>query len=357
MISVIQNIFNIQLNIEQLTFFIDIAIYVSIFYVVIKIPQVKLVLNDTIIKPLSYCFGWLQEFWIATDITSKLQIYSKRLNIPGLEIKKKSIKVTFVKHFDKNLPENEKIFLMSDSKKHQEKNLTKATIQFVEKNMIPRCRQTLTEDMELGVKITFARKIFNDNKELAALDYLMSKFLPEEYQSKPNLEQVMKDLVTIDEGGVFATILMHQYFRLNSEILNTVNLSQLKAETLDFKNYLLRIVTRDRHQQVTLRFTGSFIKVFIILIGGKQNLSDMDGNKYIQAVRSDHASDTVYLIAPAICNDFNITATTELGLKMLPKIAKRLESESGFKLIDILDIPLRANSFNVKVATFLRKGK
>lgn len=361
MTNQIVNFIQINLHIDQVYIGIGIGA-VSIFGLskaldmVSKVPQIKLGLVTLFIGPLSWVFDRLRETKISMEISSRLEIYSKGLNIPGFRSQTVGVKVSFVEHYNNEIPEHEKIILFTDSKKGREKNLTNATILYVEKNLIPRHKQTLNGDIEQGVKIAFARKLFVDNREVAALDYLMSHMLPDEYQKNRNLERIVTELVGLDDSGVFAPVLVHQYFRLNANLLNVANVTALKSETSEFKDFLLNIVRRNRHQQVKLRFTGNFIKVLVILVGSSVNMNDLDGNKYFHAVVNDKSSDIVYLIAPALCNQTTTSDVTKTALSIVKKIADRLGKEKVCKQISDLKFWLHNGKFPIRIITMARVG-
>ena len=351
------NNINISININVVITIASIVITAGFLIFLLSFPKCKLFLNETITKPLSWIFKRFRSTYLAFKLSGKLESFSKNLLIPSLKKKKIKVQVKFIELINQSIPENEKIFMFSSSEKKYEENITKATMQFVDETLVPKYKQTFNRDFKEGIRLTLTRKIFSDNNEKSALEYLMTEVVPDEYDKYPKLESRMKELVRTDDYGLFASILMHQYVRLNSIFIDTVDFSELKEEVEKFKDYILAFTNRPRKQHVKLRFNGKYFKTLIVLVGSARKLSEYpDGSHYSHVISSDQTSDIIYVIAPAIAQNPDSSAVTSLSLKIHPKVVQKIKEAGGFKLISNQTIPLPSSGIKIQIATFIRSS-
>lgn len=287
-------------------------------------------------KRLAYIYKFISKIYtkadksfVAADIEGVINTYTE--DEIGFD-SSYGVSVNWADNTDKStILENGDVIICLDKGEHQSENLARASVEYAKKGVVPESRHYLDEPVNKGINYCVSHNILDRTGEEDALRILWNDIiLPELENSKGEIDEekeLTENYYKVDDtrrGGIFGPVLLSEYEKLSSYGRPD---DQIRRDTEQFLNFLHEIATKNRGEDVPLRYEGDTIDVHIVL-AAKTYIDDAD--PYIDSCKKGLAkANTTYLLS--VGRNIPLAEETVATIKELPGVD---EFEETYHLLD-----------------------
>ncbi len=183
---------------------------------------------------------------------------------------------------------------------NQDQNFLNAALLMISRCVVPNRRGYLSKHQKAAVDLYSAYKFFETEKPKIKSTF-HDKFIVE-CQKKPDVTDLIKKFIEIDEEKLFFPILIQELQLLVQKVILIKNNQDIYAEIKGFIDFLLDYVrNRKEDKEGALDYSGTFSK-FAILIVGKTSKMKREGiAPYVNRINKhqEHGVETIYIISKA----------------------------------------------------------
>lgn len=299
-----------------------------LLYLVIKEPDRAVKLRALITQPFFILFKWFSKSHIASKVSSQANEFLNSSVFSQLtHAERYDVKVKWVKEVsDPILSKNGTLILRMKEEDDQTKNILSAVHTALPHILCPLIRQNINRTCSKSIDLTVLKKLSSKLGKHGKLTF-KRYFLDPETEVDSQINEMIYKLQTLDNHGLFIPIFINELELLSEGLFADSDTTDYSEQTLQFLDYLLKIVNREVGQEIELEYLVSPFKVSTILLA-KAHRADTEGLKpYLRRLKInlDKGSDTVYVISfPPAFEFFNrlLTALDSHERVFIKKVVK-----------------------------------
>jgi transcription antitermination factor NusA-like protein len=205
---------------------------------------------------------------VARNIQATLNTASKSLNDEVPDVLPHLMKIEWARTgraAEGFLRDGEVVVTLAHSS-NRDRNLVVATLAYLGQGLLPGARLYVDRTLVRAVDFTVARGIFLANRATSAVSHLIESYVLPEIEKEPNLRADCTLMDRIEAAGLFSHVFLRQLTYLGLKTFPATPDQAIHTEIRDFANFLGQVATREKGQDVNLRFARSRIKANIMLV-------------------------------------------------------------------------------------------
>ena len=235
---------------------------------------------------------------VASSIHFQVNNICNKLNTDCPGILPHSIKIEWVHKEDKeSFMKNNDVIVRLKKYANQDRNITEATLAFLNKGFLPRCRSYLDESLLKGCEYKIASKIFCQDVRSGAYDYFFEKVFNPAIEMNENLKSDVQLIEDIDSIDFFNRVFLSEVIQTGKKLLGTMATKSIKDEIREFAIFLQIIANKSHRENVPLLFIGKKIKAGVVLVAKSETIHFRGIIPYLHAIEinANKGCDTIYV--------------------------------------------------------------
>ena len=211
---------------------------------------------------------WLEKSGVAKDIQSDINSFTKNVNSQTKEpILPYDAKIKWVKGTTREaFVREEKVIVRMRHHKNQAKNFLYATLEWVNKGLIPQARHLLDKSVRRAVDLIFINKFLVEKKRFDARQLFLDEIYEREAKKGSILERYCNTLDKLNDKGLFLGVVVQEFSSLGKRTGSAIPDKKTRFETISFMNMLERLANKPPGKDVNPTYIGENIKCSIVLI-------------------------------------------------------------------------------------------
>ena len=209
---------------------------------------------------------WADKQDIAYSIQGVVNGVGEKLNRQAPDIVPHTLKVQWVR------PEEAESFIEKGSvvvrlsHRNRDKNLVTATLAYLRTGFLPNAKVFMDARLRRASEYKIAADIFRADSGSGTYQYFVDNELEPMLATVPELEKDWQMLHDLDEKGFFTHVFLRELQCISDKLLRTFPSSPVREEIRGFANFLRVIVTKALREDVPLEFSGSAVRVAVVLV-------------------------------------------------------------------------------------------
>ena len=278
-----------------------------ILYLIIQEPERANKLKAIITQPFIKLFKWFSKEHIASKVSSQANEFLNSSIFSQLtHAERYNVKVKWVKEVnDSILSENGTLILRMKEEDDQTRNILAAVHTALPHVLCPLIRKNINKTCEKSIDLAVLKKLSNKLGKHGKLTF-KKYFLDPETEIDSQINALIIKLQSLDDHGFLLPIFINELELLSEGLFADNDITDYSEQTLQFLEYLLKIVNREVGQEIELEYLISPFKVSTILLA-KAHRADTQGLKpYLRRLKInlDKGSETIYVISFPPAFDF-----------------------------------------------------
>jgi hypothetical protein len=291
--------------------------------------------------------GWLAKFiaWTgkkaektatAMNIQGKLNSFVAAINteveglLPyGLKIKWISSELN-----RESFISDDKVVVMLDFHSNQDENLSKATVLYMNKAVIPEARPHIHFKLGKAIDLMMAKKaLFSFVEARSSFGYFVNSVLRPEMERDQELKDFCQVIDATDERGLFTRVLLRELLELGRRRAGITEIGDTVLESNNFTKFLKEIAQKEKGQNVPLTFIGRDIKVAIILVA-RFEVEQITVDPFIKRIKEkiQQSVNVIYIFARG--QNIRLAKQVMSSCESMPELTKIHEEEFPTHLPD-----------------------
>ena len=244
------------------------------------------------IKPFMSGRKKLQQHYLASDIQSKLNRFSRHV-IKDLDEKERfKAKIQWVEDSTRDTFFNQdKIVIKMDCSDNSNRNLAIATLAYASEVVIRKCKPYLEPRLRNATNLIAAKKIIDGYAEEQEKNYYNNVFLFPTLEADTNLRDDCNYLSILDQNGYFTRLYLRELRYLGELLDGTIPTEDIQQETRNFFEYLSHIgctpiIHVGGHYLNDNQFNllGRYLKIRVLLLAITSNIENKNIKPYIKKI-------------------------------------------------------------------------
>jgi hypothetical protein len=209
-----------------------------------------------------------------------------------------SVRIEFVRSAEQaeHLPDGTLVLGIAE---HRDRihNLVAAAWAYARHGVLINARPHLDRDVSRGIDFTVAKAILSGGDGRAVGEFITAIWQPE-IANETKLRELTAKLEVLEQDRVFAPILLEEFARLGTRLVNQLPRDEVARESAAFVEHLYCLAD-PQHEQDRLPFDGKWIRCGFVLSATSEVLSSRGSSAYTGAVLHavERAYPRVYLMA------------------------------------------------------------
>lgn len=237
--------------------------------------------------------------YIANDINGRINLARRKLHF-GKEILARSVKVEWVSNGGNgayNLKEGEFVVRL-DPSACQERNIVRLAAAVVQRTSCLGIRHLMEKPMIDAVDLNLVRNILRQLGDRKVLDWFFENEYTPSTTRDAKLNEWNRQIVEIDERGLFTTILLLELDHFAMRIHGMTPRLYMTGEIEGLVSFLFRIATKELNQDVPLDYCKAYIRIGVLLVARTSKLLSAGIEPYVRAMHHvlEKQLDAVYVI-------------------------------------------------------------
>jgi transcription antitermination factor NusA-like protein len=162
--------------------------------------------------------------------------------------------------------EQGEVIVRLDRHANQDRNIVVATLTYVSKGLLPRARMYVDRTLMRATDFTVAKRIFASARASGAPEYFVTHVLEPAIKGSAQLGKDAALLDELESVGFFSRIYLGEIRELGDRIQPAIPTERIHGEVRAFAEFLYRIATKARDEDVPLQYEGARLKVSIPLV-------------------------------------------------------------------------------------------
>jgi small subunit ribosomal protein S1 len=167
--------------------------------------------------------------------------------------------------------EKNRVVVLLSHHQNQDENLSKATMLYMNKAVIPEARPHIHFKLCDAIDLTMTKKaLYSFIEARSVFDYFVTKILRPRTEEDNEMKNFCTVIDALDECGLFTRVLLRELKELGYRRAGITETGDTVFETAEFTKFLAQIARKERGENVPLTFSRNYIKVSIILIAREE---------------------------------------------------------------------------------------
>ena len=223
---------------------------------------------------------------------------AKKLNDEaGVDLLPHGIDIQWVEPQDRRafLAKNE-IVTCLESSYNEEENLARATMLYVEEDLIYESQRFINTTIMKSLSFAVARKLLMLDRKLSALKFLNEEFMEPEMAKKPQIRDYVSGLDNIDKQGYLTRVLLREFSKLDAKLSPALSDPESRKETKSFTKLLSGFAERKSGEEAVLDHKGSVLRIGLFPVA---RIGSFHIDNFLKAANRiyEEGIDTLYVLA------------------------------------------------------------
>lgn len=192
-----------------------------------------------------------------------------------------------------------KLVIKLNKSEDQDKNFLNAALIMISECVLPNTRKYLTPSQKKAIDLQTCHKFFQSQKQKLQKSF-EDKFVSE-CQKNPTIADLIDKFIQIDRAGLFFPLLVQELHFLFDKVIVTRDPQIIYREVDALISFLVDFVEdRKKGEDRELRFTGTFSRINILIIGIQQKMFFQGIMPYVKRIREcqNLTIESVYILSP-----------------------------------------------------------
>ena len=244
------------------------AAIVSLLIYFIKNPEKAEKWYSILSRAFSFLSLRIEKNGVSRDIQADINSYVKKIGSQtGNPVLPYRVKVNWVSSTNREAFVKEgKVLIKMDYHTNQAKNFLYATMEWVNKGLIPEARHLLDKSILRAAELVFMNDFFTKKKRYDVRQLFLDKVYEPEVSKGSVLETYCTTFDKLNKTGLFMGVALEEFSLLGRKAGSAVPNSKIKMETVSFMNMLNKLSSRMHGEDVNPTHNGENIKCSIVLI-------------------------------------------------------------------------------------------
>jgi hypothetical protein len=237
--------------------------------------------------------------YVALDIQSKLNDFSKTVNSETVDIMPYPAKIEWVKTMNRQtLIENNEIVIKLNGHNEQKKNLVYATVAYVTSGLLPYSRQYIDESIMKSCDLVVTAKLLRKEKR-GVLEFFFDEFLSPIMKDQPEVKKYTGLMVRLDNHGLLTRILLRELWDVGRRLYPRAPTRSIKQETVDLVEMLGRLVEKRKGVDISPTIETENVKMSIMLIARPEVVASYGIDPYLKYINKclERGIYTIHILA------------------------------------------------------------
>ncbi len=222
---------------------------------------------------------------------------------------------------------NNRVVVMLDYHSNQDENLSKATLLYMNKAVIPEARPHIHIKLGKAVDLMMTKKaLYSFIEARSSFGHFVNSVLRPEIEQDQEVKDFCQIIDITDERGLFTRVLLRELLELGHRKAGITETGDTLFESGNFTKFLNEIARKEKGEDVPLTFMGHDIKVAIILVAraGAENLTtDSFTRRVKEKIRQ--SVNVIYVFARG--SNIDLAKQVSNDCQSLPELTKIHEEE------------------------------
>ncbi len=273
----------------------------------------------------------LDKVYIAMDIQSKLNDFSKNINSEAINVMPYPAKIDWVNSIDKQaLIRNNEVVIRLDNHTEQKKNFVYATTAYVSNGLLPYSREYIDDQILKSCNLVVTKKIIQKENDEKAIHIFFDEILNPTIEERPEIKEITGQIMELDNSGYFTRIFLRELWDLGRKLYPKESSPSIKKETKDLLKTLLDLVRKERGVDINPTLQKQNIKMSIVLVARFETFSSRGIDPYVNWINKCLAKGifTIHILAAGFAN-----------VQIAKLVAKHFENSMKIEKIEETKIP------------------
>jgi hypothetical protein len=277
------------------------AILILLLVLIVQNPDRAEKLKLLIVTPFFKLLKWFGRSYVKSSLTTKLnKFFEKNLSDISNCGKQSVIKFTIDLSTDRNdvIKKNGKLIIRFKETDDQSQNLLLAAKIALPTIICPHIRPNIDSYVTRAIDLAFLKKLA-DNIDNHAKLVFTKHFLSPEIAEDQRINDLLRDLISIDRKGFFVSIFINELNYVGEGIYADSDKLNRTDEVIKFLDFLLAIANREVNEINELQYSSSIFGVGVILLARSGYASAQGVNPYLKRLRKNFyiGCNSVYIVA------------------------------------------------------------
>jgi hypothetical protein len=278
----------------------------------------------------------LEKSGVAKDIQSDINSFAKEVKSQTKEpILPYKVKVKWVNGITReSFVKNGNVVVRMHHHKNQAKNFLYATLEWVDKGLIPEARHLLDKTVLRAVDFVFINEFLTKKKRYDVKQLFLDEIYEPEVTKGSSLERYCDTFNKLNNTGLFTGVALQEFSCISKKIGSAIPDEKIRFETIGFMNMLEKLARRSHGEDVSPTYIGEKIKCSIVLIARYE--------KYLTHGLSPYLGWINKCCKEGICS-FYVCAVGDPNIMIVRKIRDAYEESKKISVVSENTFPLNGS--------------
>lgn len=226
------------------------------------------------------------------------------------------------------------VVVMLDYHPNKDENLSKATLLYMNKAVIPECRPHIDKKLGRAIDMMMTKKaLYSFIEARSAFGHFINSVLRPEIEKDKEIKDFCQTIDSIDERGLFTRVLLRELLELGRTKGAITETGDTVFETNNFTNFLNEIAQKESGEDVPLTFSGHDIKIAVILVA-RSGVDSSTTFQFIKRIKDNikKSINVIYIFARGKGHHIDLAREVVNECKNIPELFKVHEEEFPTRL-------------------------
>lgn len=222
---------------------------------------------------------------------------------------------------------DDKVVILLDYHSNQDENLSKATLIYMNKAVIPEARPHMDTKLGRAIDLMMTKKaLYSFVEARSSFGHFINSVLRPDVEKDPELKEFCQIIDITDERGLFTRVLLRELLELGRRKAGITETGDTVFESNNFIKFLNEIAQKEKGQDVPLTFVGRDIKVAIILVA-RSGAETLTADPFVRKikVKIQQSVNVIYIFARGL--NIKLARQVTDDCQSLPELTKLHEEE------------------------------
>ena len=220
-------------------------------------------------KLISWTGKKAQKTATAMNVQSKINSFAISINSEVEDLLPYGLKIKWIapEINKESFIKGENVVIMLDYHNNHDENLSKATLFYMNKAVIPEARPHIHDKLGRAIDLMMSKKALSSFMEnRSSFGHFVNSVLRPEIDNDQELKDFCHIIDSTDERGLFTRVFLRELLELGRKRAGVTESGDSVFESSNFAKFLNEIAEKERGEDVPLTFIKSDIKIAIILV-------------------------------------------------------------------------------------------
>lgn len=244
------------------------ATLVGLLFYFIKNPEKAEKWGSIIARSFSFLSLRLEKISVARDIQSDINNFAKKLRSgTKSDIIPYGVKVNWVKNTTREaFVKDGRVVIKMEHHENQARNFLYATMDWVNRGLIPESRHLLDKGILQAADLTFINKVLTESKRHDSRQIFLDEIYEPRVVKGSLVDRYCSVFGDLDKIGLFVGVALPEYASLGRRLGPVIPDEKIRLETVYFFGMLEKLARKKHGKDVNPSYVGEYINCYVVLI-------------------------------------------------------------------------------------------